>query len=197
MRHSSRTSETISGPRTPVHGTFQAPSRPDPGAETISYGPQQLHHPIHDTRELKGNNLIRHHYVARDVLFHPLETGDCPKPLAKDRVTKRGRHCHQDRWRTKKPTEAGDEYWTVASPRSRCCPDSSLRSTLRLQVNETSEGCEESHDRIAFTEAKTKELRSFFTNKVWEFSRENEATPGRILKDGPSTSMEVHGPRPV
>ena len=37
-------------------------------------------------------------------------------------------------------------------------------------------------DRIAFTEAKRKELGSFFTNNVWEFSHENEATPGRILK---------------
>ena len=36
--------------------------------------------PIHDSWELKGNNLVRNHYVARDTLFNPLETGDCPVP---------------------------------------------------------------------------------------------------------------------
>ena len=35
---------------------------------------------VYDTWEIKGTHLIRHHYVARNTLFHPQETGDCPIP---------------------------------------------------------------------------------------------------------------------
>ena len=37
-------------------------------------------------------------------------------------------------------------------------------------------------DRIAFVEAKRKELESFFTNQVWEFSNLDDAPPERVLK---------------
>ena len=33
--------------------------------------------------------------------------------------------------------------------------------------------------RLAFVEAKRKELESFFVNNVWEFSHENEVLSGR------------------
>ena len=159
--------------------------------------------PIHDSWELKGNSLVRHHHVARDSLFNPLETGDCPVPhhmIAKDRVTKRGRHLHQDRWRSMKPVQDTDGLWTGQTmfkilPRHRKDAQAAFYTTSsgattyagtqekrQKDAKNLNERILNVSDRIAFTEAKRKELGSFFTNNIWEFSHENEATPGRVLK---------------
>ena len=159
--------------------------------------------PIHDSWELKGNNLVRHHHVARDSLFNPLETGDCPVPhhmIAKDRVTKRGRHLHQDRWRSTKPVQDTNGLWTGQTmfkilPRHRKDAQAAFytassgattyagtKEKRQKDAKNLNERILNVSDRVAFTEAKRKELGSFFTNNVWEFSHENEATPGRVLK---------------
>ena len=218
-------SETISyGPKAP--GT---PSRPQPYGPTTEHGflvdilePEAMDtapetglpsgwyadgylvlEPIHDTWELKGNTLIRNHYVARDTLFNPRETGDCPIPeemLAKDRTTRRGRHCHQDRWRNS-PTPSTDQYWTgqtsfkiLARHRreaQQAFYAASHGATTHAGAKEKrqkdaranlSERAMSLADRVAFVQAKKKELESFFTNHVWEFATEGEAPANRVLK---------------
>ena len=157
--------------------------------------------PIHDVWEMKGNQLIRHHYVARDTLFHPEETGDCPIPtsmLTKTRHTCIGSHRHEDRWRsgTSTPAEpwtgrtifkiqprdrrgASEAFYTASAGQHTYAGTAAKRKKDAKSLTERTMSLS---DRLAFMEAKRKELASFFTNNVWEFSTEDEAVPGRVLK---------------
>ncbi|OLQ01345.1 Copia protein [Symbiodinium microadriaticum] len=156
---------------------------------------------VYDTWEIKGSSLIRHHYVARNTLFPPQETGDCPVPvhtLTKVRNSYQGNHCHQDRWRNAKNKEGiwwtGRTVFKIANrdrheahtafytnsggsptyggPKEKRQKDAKSLNERTLSLS----------DRLAFIDAKRKELGSFFTNSVWEFGTESEAPPGRILK---------------
>ena len=156
---------------------------------------------IHDWWEIRKNQLIRHHVVARDTRFRPDETGDCTLPLwhlAKDRVTVRGGHRHVDRWRlqdavklvggqdalcsrsntgtSRKPRPRSwnilVDPWCYAGTRAKRAKDAKNLNAKVLSLS----------DRIAFVEAKRKELESFFTNQVWEFSNLDDAPPERVLK---------------
>ena len=156
---------------------------------------------VFDTWEIKRSSLIRHHYVARDTLFHPLESGDCPVPveaLTKVRNTYQGGHCHQDRWRNAKYTEGN--WWTgrtvfKIANRDRHAAQAAFFSSSsgaptyggpkekrQKDAKSLNERTLSLSDRVAFIEAKRKELGSFFTNSVWEFATEAEAPAGRILK---------------
>ena len=104
--------------------------------------------------------------------------------LAKDRMTKRGRHCHQDRRRTKKPIEDIDGMW-AGQTSFKILPSyrkAGTKEKHQKDAKNLNERILNLSDRLTFTEAKRKELGSFFTNNVWEFSHENEAVSGRILK---------------
>ena len=156
---------------------------------------------IHDWWEIRRNQLIRHHVVARDTLFRPDETGDCPLPLsylAKDRVTVCGRHRHVDRWRLQDAGQVG--WWTgctVFKVQHRNVKEAEAaflehsggslvyagtRAKRAKDAKNLNEKVLSLSDRIAFVEAKRKELESFFTNQVWEFSNLDDAPPERVLK---------------
>ncbi|CAE7846298.1 TY5A [Symbiodinium microadriaticum] len=156
---------------------------------------------IYDTWEIKGANLIRHHYVARNTLFHPQETGDCPIPvnmLTKVRQSYQGGRCHQDRWRNSKEKEG--IWWTGRTVFKIATRDRHMAQTAfytstggaptyggpkekrQKDAKTLNERALSLADRLAFIDAKRKELGSFFTNSVWEFGTESEAPPGRILK---------------
>ncbi|CAE7693968.1 RE1, partial [Symbiodinium necroappetens] len=220
-------SETISyGPRGP-----SAPPRPQPYGPTTEHGflvdvlelensdgPEETGlppgwyadehgylalEPIHDTWELKGNTLIRNHYVVRDCLFNPRETGDCPIPeemLAKDRTTRKGKHCHQDRWRNH-PAKNDNHYWTgqtafkilarhrrdaqqafYAASKGATTHAGTKEKRQKDARSNLSERAMSLADRVAFVQAKKKELESFFTNQVWECATEQEAPANRVLK---------------
>ena len=158
---------------------------------------------IHDWWELtKDNRLVRHHVLARNTLFHPAESGDCPLPLkalSKDRITVQGNHRHSDRWRTSTPTST-PEWWTgrtvfKLTQRDRATVEEAFfelsgghrtyagpkekRAKDAKNIDEKSLSLA---DRLLFLEAKRRELESFFTNQVWEFSTLDEAPPERVLK---------------
>ena len=147
---------------------------------------------IHDWWEIRKNELIRH----RDTLFRPDETGDCPLPLsclAKDRVTVRGRHRHVDRWRLQDAGQVG--WWTgctvfkiqhrnvkeAEAAFSEHSGGSLVYAGTRAKRAKDAKNLNEKvlslSDRIAFVEAKRKELESFFTNQVCEFSNLDDAPP--------------------
>ena len=159
---------------------------------------------IHDWWELASSNrLIRHHVVARDSPFHPGETGDCPVPLnflTKTRVTVKGNHKHADRWRqpvshrTDEPLWTGKTIFKIAQT-SRQEAESAYYETssgstsyagTREKRAKDAKNLDERtlsvSDRVLFIEAKMRELESFFTNQVWEFSSLDEAPPERVLK---------------
>ncbi|CAE7334635.1 RE2, partial [Symbiodinium microadriaticum] len=156
---------------------------------------------IYDTCKIKGTNLIRHHYVARNTLFHPQETGDCPIPvhmLTNVRQSYQGGPCHQDRWRNSKEKEG--IWWTGRTVFKIATRDRHMAQTAfytstggaptyggpkekrQKDAKTLNERALSLADRLAFIDAKRKELGSFFTNSVWEFGTESEAPPGRILK---------------
>ena len=152
---------------------------------------------ITDEWQIKGNYLIRKHYVPRNCTFDPTEV-ECPIPiehLGKTRSTFYDNASHHDRWHTKKkqfPT-----YWT-GTTRFKILP--SYRKVTHEVFYNASEGystyiepkakdkntLDERKmalaDRLAFTEAKRKELTSFFEHDVWEFCDPKDAATDRVLK---------------
>ena len=164
-----------------------------------------------DEWSIKDGWLIRRHYVPRQHLFDPEQTEEttCPIPLSyltKDRVTKTPGRTTHDRW-TKHCNQAPDleqHLWTgttkfkihqshrqqarehfynasdghitVTQPSAKPAPKTKARKDQLSEKNMNTA------DRLAFWEAKKKELESFFQNDVWEYDESSNATPGRILK---------------
>ena len=139
---------------------------------------------IADEWQIKGNYLIRRHYVPRDSTYEPLDSS-CPVPLehlGKTRSTYYGDNSYHDRWHTKGKTfthqwtgttrfkilpsfrkithdvfyNVSDGYTTYVEPKSK---DKNNLNERQMSLA----------DRLAFTEAKRKELTSFFEHDVWEF----------------------------
>ena len=158
--------------------------------------------PIHDWWELKRGSLVRHHVLARNEKFRPDETGDCPLPLhflSKDRTTETGKHKHSDRWRRVNHNHSAT-YWTgrtifKVNQKDRRDAEASFyqasegqstyagtKTKLAKDAKSFDEKTLSLADRVTFMEAKRKELESFFTNNVWEFSHLDEAPPERVLK---------------
>ena len=153
-------------------------------------------------RSKTEHRLIRHHVVARDSLFHPSESGECPLPLqalCKDRTTVPCNHRHTDRWRTSTPAPS-EALWTgrtifKINQRERKAAEAAFNELTdghhsyagtREERAKDAKNLDEKNlslsDKLLFLEAKRKELESFFTNQVWEFSSLDEAPPERVLK---------------
>ena len=158
--------------------------------------------PIHDWWEIRQGSLIRHHVVARDTRFHPAETGDCPVPLdyiKKVRLTVAGNHKHSDRWKhDEAPVTMA--YWTGRTvfkllPRWKKEAETAFydnshgnavyagtKAKRAKDAKNLNERLLDISDRLAFMEAKKKELESFFVNNVWEFDQLANVPPERVLR---------------
>eukprot|EP00435_Cladocopium_sp_Y103_P032566 s1782_g8.t1 len=158
---------------------------------------------IKDEWKLEGNYLTRKHYVPRNNDFK-LEEDTCPLPLnyfMKDRFTKMGSQLVRDKWTrpsTNKKLNNG-LCWTGYT-RFKISP--SWRKEASRVFLEKSEGKETMYynetkissnaplsertmtldDRLAFMDAKKKELESFFQNQVWLFDNAENAPADRVLK---------------
>ena len=156
---------------------------------------------VQDEWRLRGNHLIRYHYLARTKEFKPT-ADNCPIPLeylSNQRYTKLT--CGKlvrDKWtRTQLCRHLTGHYWTgYTSFKIQTC----WRKAAKNKFNDQTFGAEsiylqedKSHaplserymslaDRLAFTEAKQKELASFFENDVWTFDSEENIKPGRVLR---------------
>ena len=155
---------------------------------------------IQDEWRIEGSYLTRRHFVSRDQEFKPT-MDNCPIPvkyLTKQRITKFNGKIMRDNWTRKTEVERlTKEEWTgytrfkVATCWRRQAHHefynkSNGAETIYLQEEKTagplSERTMSLSDRMAFMEAKQKELSSFFQNNVWIFSTEKEADPERVLK---------------
>ena len=152
---------------------------------------------IRDEWQIKGNYLIRKHYMPRNCTFDPSEAG-CPIPLehlGKTRSTFFGNTNYHDRWHLK--AKEFPTFWT-GTTRFKILP--TYRKVTHDVFYNTSDGYStyvepktkdknnlderkmSLADRLAFTEAKRKELTSFFQHDVWEFCDPQQAVSDRILK---------------
>ena len=156
---------------------------------------------IEDEWCIEGNYLTRMHYVAREKEFTPTED-NCPVPLrclARQRITKLAKgQVVRDKWTRGTPCrQLTGQTWTgytrfkIQTPHRKDAKnifqDKSFGAeTIYLQEDKTnaplSERTMSLSDRLAFKEAKQKELASFFQNDVWVFDEEANARPDRILR---------------
>ena len=156
-----------------------------------------------DEWKLEGNYLTRKHYVPRFGEFKPNEE-NCPLPLhylMKDRYSKMGPHLVRDKWtRPSVNKKLNTGFTWTGYTRFKICP--AWRKEAKKVFLEKSEGKESMFynetkptsnaplsernmnldDRLAFMEAKQKELESFFQNQVWLFDDDKNAPADRILK---------------
>ena len=132
---------------------------------------------IHDEWQIKGNYLIRHHYVPRNSTFDPSEE-ECPVPLehlGKTRSTYFGDTSYHDRWHVKNKTFStmwtGSTRFKILPTYRKMCHDvfynvsdgcSTYAETKAKDKNNLDERKMSLADRLAFTEAKRKELTSIF-----------------------------------
>ena len=156
---------------------------------------------IEDEWRIEGNYLTRMHYVAREKEFTPTED-NCPVPLrclARQRITKLANgQVVRDKWTRGTPcrqltghTWTGYTRFKIQTPHRKDAKnifqDKSFGAeTIYLQEDKNnaplSERTMSLSDRLAFKEAKQKELASFFQNDVWVFDEEANARPDRILR---------------
>ncbi len=153
--------------------------------------------PISDEWQIKGNHLIRRHYIPRDTTFDPSE-GECPIPLehlGKTRSTFFGDTSYHDRWHLKNKTFnstwTGTTRFNILPTYRKMTHDvfynvsdgySSYVEPKSKDKNNLDERKMSLADRLAFTEAKRKELTSFFEHDVWEFCEPQQADSDRVLK---------------
>ena len=152
---------------------------------------------IHDEWQIKGNYLLRRHYVPRTNTYEPCED-TCPIPLehlGKTRNTLFGDTNYHDRWHMK--NKEFPNQWT-GTTRFKILPNyrklahdvfynvsdgyTSYTEPKSKDKNNLDERKMSLADRLAFTEAKRKELTSFFEHDVWEFCSPQQADSSRILK---------------
>ena len=143
---------------------------------------------------LHGNHLIRRHFVARNETFQP-DPEDCPidlKYLQKGRDIYNGKIHSYDRWKHGQtrtcPTWTGQTRFKIAPTYRKEATEQFYSATDGLNVapiKKRTDNISERHlslsDRLAFTQAKRKELQSFFDNQVWEFDDLKNAPEGRVL----------------
>ena len=158
-----------------------------------------------DEWTISGNWLIMHHYEPRKEAFKPTKD-NCPIDvsfLAKDRVTNTTHGVFHDRWQRHSHNKLIEEAtWTgqtrfklKANWRQKAKEDYAKASggftayIPRTPAGVTKKGKDQVTerkmsvaDRLAFLNAKKKELDSFFQNQVWLYDKEDNASPGRVLK---------------
>ena len=153
---------------------------------------------IQDEWQLKGNYIIRKHYLPRQATYTPTQD-DCPIPttyLTNKRTSKMANTTYHDSWN--KPTNKHfATTWTGTTefkiqPAYRKMAHEHFYSVsdgystyIEKKKNNPANLSERSMslaDRLQFLEAKRKELRSFFENDVWTMVDENRAQPQRVLK---------------
>ena len=153
---------------------------------------------VHDEWQLKGNYLVRKHYIPRQQAYTPTQD-TCPVPLTyltNKRSSKMTNNTHHDSW-SKSSNKQFEAPWTGSTefkiqPAYRKLAQEHFYSAsegyttyVEKKKNNPSNLSERSMslaDRLLFMEAKRKELRSFFENDVWTMVDENRAEPQRVLK---------------
>ena len=155
-----------------------------------------------DDWHLNDNYLVRRHYVPRIGSFKP--TGaNCPVPLhclEKKRITKmKDRTILRDNWNNERnKAKYQRQYWTGETcfklknawrnESRRCFNSADLNVLEEAYLQEVggpqnlSERYMSAADRLAFREAKTKELASFFDNNVWFIDDAKNSDEKRVLK---------------
>ena len=135
--------------------------------------------PIEDDWLLQGNHLIRRHFVARDSTFQPDPT-DCPVDLnflQKGRDTFDGKLHSYDRWKhgqqRTRDTWTGQTRFKIAPNHRKeaaeqfySATDGATVAPIKKRTDNISERHMSLSDKLAFAQAKRKELQSFFDNQV-------------------------------
>ena len=143
---------------------------------------------------LDGNHLVRRHFVARDQTFQP-DPQDCPidlRFLQKGRDSFDGTTHSFDRWKhgqqRTRTTWTGQtrfkiapNYRKEAAEQFYAATDGAKVAPAKKRTDNISERHMSLSDRMAFIQAKRKELQSFFDNQVWEFDDLANAPEGRVL----------------
>ena len=145
--------------------------------------------------------MTKYHYLPHETEFAPTEE-NCPLPLRflmKQRITKisSGRLV-RDTWTRSSPCKQLRHCpWTeytrikIRSPhrreaRSLFAKNGNGMESIHMQEGKNPANLSERYmsltDRLAFQEAKQKELSSFFENEVWIMEDENKAQEGRTLR---------------
>ena len=75
-----------------------------------------------------------------------------------------------------------DGHATFTQPQPTTSPQRKAAPKMKARKDQLSEKNMSTADRLAFWEAKKKELESFFQNDVWTYDDAENASPGRILK---------------
>ena len=153
---------------------------------------------IQDEWQLKGNYLVRRHYLPRQTTYTPAQE-DCPIPinyLTNKRTSKMPDTTYLDSW-TKPHHKQFTTTWTGTTefkiqPAYRKLAQEHFYSVsegystyIEKKKNNPANLSERTMslaDRLLFLEAKRKELKSFFENDVWTMVDEKEAQPQRVLK---------------
>eukprot|EP00434_Breviolum_minutum_P021113 symbB.v1.2.018628.t1/scaffold1494.1/size117378/12 len=152
---------------------------------------------VNDDWIINDKYLIHRHFLPRNEAYVPSEE-TCPIPLKylhKNRTTHSAGRILHDKWTRPSKNRQLHECWWTCSTRFKI--QTPWRSQAHANFAEKSEGFETVNsvaegpinerymslaDRKLFTEAKQKELESFFNNQVWHFSPASEADPQRVLK---------------
>ena len=153
---------------------------------------------IQDEWQLKGNYIIRKHYLPRHTTYTPTQD-TCPIPtsyLTSKRTSRTTDMTYHDSW-SKPTSKQFPAAWTGTTefkiqPAYRKMAHEHFYNVsegyttyIEKKKNNPSNLSERSMslaERLQFLEAKKKELRSFFENDVWTMVGENKAEPQRILK---------------
>ena len=153
---------------------------------------------LNDDWVITDKHLIRRHFLPRNKAFVPTEE-NCPihpRFLHKSRVTRSAGQVLNDKWtRPSTNRQLHECWWTgttqfkIQTPwKSQAYGAFMAESDGFETINAVADGGQISErymslaDRKLFTEAKQKELESFFNNQVWHFSPSKEADPERVLK---------------
>ena len=157
---------------------------------------------IQDEWKIEGNYLTRYHYVSRDKAFQ-LSPDNCPIPihfLTKQRITKITEGpIVRDKWARTSPVPklTGHQWTGYTRFKIHACHRRAAKQTFLTASNGTesiylqedknsnsplSERTMSLSDRMAFQQAKQKELASFFENEVWTFDSQSNAVEGRTLR---------------
>ena len=153
--------------------------------------------PLNDDWVITDKYLIRRHYLPRKQAFVPTEE-NCPVPpkyLHKNRITYTAGRVLHDKWtRPSVNRKLHECFWTgathfkIQTPWKDKAHDAfsaeshGFETVMAVSDGTINERYMSLADRKLFTEAKQKELESFFNNAVWHFSPSSEADPQRILK---------------
>ena len=167
-----------------------------PSCWTVEDGFLQLGQ-VQDEWILEGNYLTKRHYGARDCEFTPTAE-NCPidmKYLTKQRITKLANgQVTRDKWTRSTPCTRLQGYdWTGytrfkihTSWRRQAHKDfydkSQNTETIYMQHEQLNERSMSLADRLAFLQAKEKELKFVFENDVWDLDTMTEDKRPRTIR---------------